>query len=297
MAKNFSGLGKGIDAIFLENTVKDNSDKGIVNIKLSQIEAKSNQPRKFFDETALETLSQSIAEHGVLQPILLREIVDGRYQIVAGERRYRAAKKAGFSEIPSIIIDADELQVSEIALIENIQRENLNPIEEATAYRSLGEQFGLTQEEISKKIGKSRSAIANTLRLLDLPEELLSFVAGGELSAGHARALLALDDPADMVLLANKIIEEGLSVRTTENAVKRFAKAKEEEEAAENEAKKPKIVNYARELELKMMENLGRRVKLSEKNGAKSVTLYYEDNEDLENLLKKICGDSFVENL
>lgn len=297
MAKNFSGLGKGIDAIFLENTVKDNSDKGIVNIKLSQIEAKSNQPRKFFDETALETLSQSIAEHGVLQPILLREIVDGRYQIVAGERRYRAAKKAGLSEIPSIIIDADELQVSEIALIENIQRENLNPIEEATAYRSLGEQFGLTQEEISKRIGKSRSAIANTLRLLDLPEELLSFVAGGELSAGHARALLALDDPADMVLLANKIIEEGLSVRTTENAVKRFAKAKEEEEAAENEAKKPKIVNYARELELKMMENLGRRVKLSEKNGAKSVTLYYEDNEDLENLLKKICGDSFVENL
>lgn len=297
MAKNFSGLGKGIDAIFLENTVKDNSDKGIVNIKLSQIEAKSNQPRKFFDETALETLSQSIAEHGVLQPILLREIVDGRYQIVAGERRYRAAKRAGLSEIPSIIIDADELQVSEIALIENIQRENLNPIEEATAYRSLGEQFGLTQEEISKKIGKSRSAIANTLRLLDLPEELLSFVAGGELSAGHARALLALDDPADMVLLANKIIEEGLSVRTTENAVKRFVKAKEEEEAAENEAKKPKIVNYARELELKMMENLGRRVKLSEKNGAKSVTLYYEDNEDLENLLKKICGDSFVENL
>lgn len=297
MAKNFSGLGKGIDAIFLENTVKDNSDKGIVNIKLSQIEAKSNQPRKFFDEAALETLSQSIAEHGVLQPILLREIVDGRYQIVAGERRYRAAKRAGLSEIPSIIIDADELQVSEIALIENIQRENLNPIEEATAYRSLGEQFGLTQEEISKKIGKSRSAIANTLRLLDLPEELLSFVAGGELSAGHARALLALDDPADMVLLANKIIEEGLSVRTTENAVKRFVKAKEEEEAAENEAKKPKIVNYARELELKMMENLGRRVKLSEKNGAKSVTLYYEDNEDLENLLKKICGDSFVENL
>lgn len=294
----FSGLGKGIDAIFLENTVTDDNNPGIVKLKLSNIEAKANQPRKNFDESSLSALADSIATHGLIQPIVVREIVNGRYQIVAGERRFRASKMAGLTEIPAIIIDADEMKTSQIALIENIQRENLNPLEEAMAYRSLAEQFDMTQEEISKQIGKSRSAIANMLRLLDLPEDLLSYVASGELTAGHARALLSLDDAADMIMLANKIIELQLSVRATEEAVKKFKKAKEAEHEAENApAKKPQVVDYVRELELKMMSALGRRVSISNTGKKKSVTLFYEDNDDLQNLLKAICGDKFTDEI
>ena len=296
MAK-FSGLGKGIDAIFLENTITDDANPGIIKIKLSNIEAKANQPRKNFDEASLAALADSIATHGLIQPIIVREIIDGRYQIVAGERRFRASKIAGLTEIPAIIIDADELKTSQIALIENIQRENLNPLEEAMAYRSLAEQFDMTQEEISKQIGKSRSAIANMLRLLDLPEDLLSYVASGELSAGHARALLSLDDAADMIMLANKIIELQLSVRATEEAVKKMKKAKAAEKDAETSAKKPMVVDYVRELELKMMSTLGRRVSISDTGKKKTVTLFYEDNDDLQNLLKAICGEKFVEEI
>ena len=297
MAK-YSGLGKGIDAIFLENALSDHNDNGVSKVRISQIEAKKNQPRKNFDGESLQALADSISTYGVLQPIILREIVDGRYQIIAGERRFRASKLAGLDEIPAIIIDADELKTSQIALIENIQRENLNPLEEAMAYRSLAEQFNMTQEEISKQIGKSRSAIANMLRLLDLPEELLSFVASGDLSAGHARAILGLEDPADMILLANKIIELQLSVRATEEAVKKINKSKEEEAKKEEETEPKKVnINYARELELKMMSALGRRVKISAVQGKKAVTLFYEDNQDLENLLRSLCGNDFVENL
>ncbi len=294
MAKKMSGLGRGIDAIFLENTIETASETDIHRLRLSQIETNSSQPRKNFDEASLQALADSITEHGVLQPILVREVVADRYQIIAGERRYRAAKLAGLAEIPSLIVDADEFKAAEIALIENIQRENLNPLEEAMGYRSLAEQFSLTQEEISKRIGKSRSAIANALRLLDLPDDLLSYVASGELSAGHAKALLGIKDEADMIIIANKVVAESLSVRATEDFVRKYNKNLEK--ALEEEEKDLPTVNYGRELEQRMMSHLGRRVKISTKEGKKSVTLFYEDNEDLEELLRRLCGDDFVEN-
>ena len=294
MAK-FSGLGKGIDAIFLENNIDESQKGSITNIPLTHIEVKTNQPRKYFDEDALRALSASIEQHGLIQPIVVRELANGRYQIIAGERRFRASKMAELSEIPAIIIDADEFKASQLALIENIQREDLNPLEEAMAYKSLAERFDMTQEEISAQVGKSRSAIANTLRLLDLPDELLSFVASRELSAGHARALLGLDDPADMILLANRVIEDELSVRATEAAVKKINQQRFDEE--ELTPPSEVVVDYTRELELRMMSTLGRRVKIKSKGAKKCVTLFYEDNEDLENLLKSICGDRFIDEI
>ena len=189
MKKKNAGLGRGLDAIFLENSLREReggSENQISLLPISIIDPKSDQPRKHFDKAALEELAASIRENGLLQPILVREHLGGRYQIIAGERRFRASKLASLSEIPAIVLDKSDRKVAEIALIENIQREDLNPLEEATAYRSLSEEYGLTQEELSERIGKSRSAIANMMRLLDLPDEVLTLVASREISAGHA---------------------------------------------------------------------------------------------------------------
>ena len=297
MAKKLSGLGRGIDAIFLENTMEESAPAGGVStLRLSQMEPKGNQPRKYFDTEALAQLAESISAHGVLQPILVRAVGDDRYQIIAGERRFRASKMAGLSEVPVIILDTTEEQTAQIALIENIQREDLNPIEEAAAYRSLAEEFHLTQEEISTRIGKSRSAIANAVRLLDLPEGVRALVVSGELSAGHARTLLGLRNPEDMVTLAAFVAERGLSVRMTEAEVRRRNKrlAAEENEVAEEPV--PQVVDYARELEHRLMATLGRRVKLDSKKGKGYISFYYEDNEDLENFLRGVCGKDFFEN-
>ena len=205
MAKK-GGLGRGLDSLFLDNSFDEVNKNAIEEIKISLIDPKSNQPRKYFDNEALAQLADSIAAHGVLQPIIVREITAGRYQIIAGERRWRASKLAGKTEIPCIIVDKDDLKAAQIALVENIQRENLNPLEEALAYRALAKEYEMTQEELSAQVGKSRSAIANSLRLLDLPEEVLPFVASGELSAGHARTLLGLKDRAMIEALAKKIV-------------------------------------------------------------------------------------------
>ena len=292
MSKRTSGLGRGIDNIFLENTIDDSAEKGTpVKIRLSLIEPKPGQPRKTFDNESLSQLADSIAAHGVIQPILLRELDFGRYQIIAGERRYRASKLAGLTEIPAIIIDSDEKKTAQLALVENIQRENLNPLEEALAYRSLADDWGMTQEEISREIGKSRSAIANSLRLLDLPEELRPLISSGELSAGHARTLLGLRDRAKIVSLAKHAVEAGLSVRALEEEVKRTNKR--DMRALEEAEKKPELVNYTVELEKRVMATLGRRVKINN-DKSKCVTLYFEDNEDLENLLRVLCGDGFI---
>lgn len=192
MAKK-SSLGRGIDSIFLDNAVGGalitDSDR-IYKLSLSSVEPRPDQPRKYFDEDALRQLADSVSAHGVLQPILVSETEPGRYAIIAGERRWRAAKLAGLSEIPAIVLDFDEMTAAEISLIENIQRENLNPYEEAEAYRALISQFSLTQEELSTRIGKSRSAIANSLRLLDLPDSVVPFVKNGEITAGHALSLI-----------------------------------------------------------------------------------------------------------
>jgi ParB family chromosome partitioning protein len=221
----------------------------------------------------------------------VREYADSRYQIIAGERRFRASKLAGLSEIPAIVLDRDDRKVAEIALIENIQREDLNPVEEAMAFRALIKEYDLTQEELSEKVGKSRSAIANTMRLLDLPEEILTMVASGELSAGHARTLLGVKDRDAMLILADKTIELDYSVRQLEEEVKRANKPKKPEPTEEPVP----MVDYYREMELRMMSHLGRKVKIEGKGRKKSITLFYEDNEDLDELLATICGKEFLE--
>lgn len=296
MAKKNSGLGRGLDAIFLENALSEqntNDEDRISHIKVSLIDPKSDQPRKYFDKEALEQLSDSIVENGLLQPILVRKYGDGRYQIIAGERRFRASKLAGLTEIPAIVLEKDDRKAAQIALIENIQREDLNPLEEAMAYKSLAEEYDMTQEELSIKVGKSRSAIANTLRLLDLPDEVLTLVASKELSAGHARTILGLKSRDDMLLLAQQAVEQDLSVRALEEAVKRMNKPKREE--TEEEVSSLPVVDYFRELELRVQSRLGRRVKIEGKGRKKTITLSYEDNEDLDEILALLCGKEFLE--
>ncbi len=290
--KKNSGLGRGLNAIFLENALNEEREQNenlVSHLKLSQIDPKGDQPRKYFDKEALEQLAASIMENGLLQPILVREYGDGRYQIIAGERRFRASKLAGLTEIPAIILERDDKKSAQIALIENVQREDLNPVEEALGYKSLADEYDMTQEEISVKVGKSRSAIANTLRLLDLPDEILTMVASGDLSAGHARTLLGVKSRENMVLLAERAFEAGLSVRQLEEEVKRVNKPPKPVKE-----KELPVVDYFRELELKVQSHLGRRVKIEEKGRKKTVTISYEDNEDLDELLKAICGEDFI---
>lgn len=292
MKKN-SGLGRGLDAIFLENSPvseKERLENTVSHIKLSLIDPRENQPRKNFDPDALESLALSIKNNGLFQPILVRENGAGRYQIIAGERRFRACKMADMNEIPAIILEKDDRKTAEIALVENLQRENLNPVEEAMAYRSLAEEYHMTQEELSEQIGKSRSAIANATRLLDLPDDVLGMVSRGELSAGHARTLLGLKNKEDILPLARRTAEAGLSVRQLEEEVRRANKprrAVEEEEA-------PVYVDYFREMELRMQSRLGRRVVINGKGRKKSITLFYEDNEDLDDLITTMCGKDFL---
>ncbi len=294
MARRSSGLGRGLDAIFLENTLEstNNKENTISTLKISLVDPKSDQPRKYFDKEALEELSDSIRENGLLQPILVREYGEGRYQIIAGERRFRACKLAGLTEIPAIVLDRDDRAAAQIALIENIQREDLNPLEEALAYKSLKDEYGMTQEELSERIGKSRSAVANSIRLLDLPDEILTMVAARELSAGHARTLLGVKDREDIILLAQFAAEQDLSVRQLEEQVKKINKKKKPTPEVEEEEP---FVDYFREMELKIQRQLGRKVKIADKGSKKTLTLFYEDNEDLDELLKLICGNDFLD--
>ena len=297
MAKKNSGLGRGLDAIFLDNALAEESRADgdrISHLKISLVDPKSDQPRKYFDKEALDQLADSIVENGLLQPILVREYGDGRYQIIAGERRFRASKLAGLTEIPAIVLEKDDRKAAQIALIENIQREDLNPIEEAMAYRSLAEEYDMTQEELSLKVGKSRSAIANMVRLLDLPDEVLTLVASRELSAGHARTILGLKNRDDMILLAQRAVEGDLSVRVLEEEVKRMNRAKPEVVAEEEPAP---LVDYFRELELRVQSHLGRKVKIEGRGRKKTLTLSYEDNEDLDELLALLCGREFLDEI
>ena len=294
MAKKNSGLGRGLDAIFLDNAITEevsHSEDKISHLKISMVDPKSDQPRKYFDKEALEQLADSIVENGLLQPILVREYGDGRYQIIAGERRFRASKIAGLTEIPAIVLDRDDRKTAQIALIENLQREDLNPLEEAMAYKSLAEEFDMTQEELSVKVGKSRSAIANTLRLLDLPDEVLTLVASKELSSGHARTILGLKNRDAMILLAQRAVEEDLSVRVLEEEVKRMNKPKK---AVKDEEEPLPLVDYFRELEVRMQSHLGRKVKIEGKGKRKTLSLSYEDNDDLDELIELICGKAFL---
>ena len=285
----------------LDDNLPEERKKGASMVRISCIEPRSDQPRKTFDREALEVLADSIATYGVLQPIIVRENTDaaGTYVIIAGERRWRAAKMAGLNEIPTVVFDGDDLRAAQVAMIENIQREDLNPVEEAFGYRDLIDRFGLTQDLVAKQVGKSRPAIANALRLLDLPEEILEMLRDGRLSAGHARALLGLSDADLMVVFAEKAIAGGLSVRDTENLVRR-ANERAAEAAGEEEEAAPTPASVMRKTQIRMLEKksmsmLGRKVKISMSGKKRAVELYYNDDEDLTALLTALCGEGLFE--
>ena len=296
MAKAPRGLGRGFYEIFDDNMPEAKKGSGEL-LRISDVEPRRDQPRKNFDREALETLADSIAAYGVLQPIIVRQSAsaDDTYEIIAGERRWRAAKMAGLSEIPAVILDGDELKAAQVALIENIQREDLNPVEEAMGYGALIERFGLTQDQVAKQVGKNRSTVTNMLRLLDLPDEVLEMLKAGEISAGHARALLGLEAEEDQMALANRIVERGMSVRDTEAAVKRI---QSEPDATEEKEEKvsSQIKLHMKELERRAMSTLGRKVRISRSSRKKVVELTYDNDEDLEALLLSLCGnDIFAE--
>lgn len=282
MAKKLGGLGKGLNAIFIENDSEDNN--GSVTLKISEIEPNRSQPRKEFDEKALSELAESISKHGLLQPLLVRPLPLGGYQIVAGERRYRACRMAGITEVPVIIRELGDTETMEIALIENLQREDLTPIEEALGYQVLIDEHGFSQEEVAQSVGKSRPAIANSLRLLKLPQSILDLVSDGKISAGHARVLLTLEDEKLMQELAEEIIKKDLSVRQVEKICKQKPKP-EKEEVPE---KKPSFYSM---VELALNESLGRKIKVSKNKGKQGGILqieFYSDEEltELSNKLK-----------
>lgn len=285
--KKTRGLGKGLDSIFIDNSTEGESNSPTM-LRISEIEPRKGQPRKSFDQESLANLADSISAHGIIQPITVRPQSNGFYQIIAGERRWRAAKMAGLKEVPVLIMDADDQKTSELALIENVQRQDLNPIEEAQGYKTLIEEYGLTQENLSKRVGKSRSAIANSIRLLDLPESVISMVSQGVLSAGHAKALLGLTSKADIPYAADMVVNRGLSVRQTETLVRNINKSNLLEE--ESEDVQEIQVDYIASLEKRVTERLGRRVKISNKGKTKKVELYFEDDTDLEAIIEKLCG-------
>ena len=290
MAKK-NALGRDFYSLLDDNMIETKAEAK-TTMKISRISPRGDQPRKKFDENALQVLADSIAIHGVIQPIVVREVsmLDDTYEIIAGERRWRAAKMAGLDEIPAVIMTGDDLKVAEVALIENVQRKDLNPIEEALAYKTLIERFGLKQEEVAKQAGKSRSAVANMLRLLELPNEVLELVQDEKLSMGHARAILGLAKEEKMLPLAQMTVDKELSVREVEALVRKYNTVSEEmPEVVEDNAAMQRRV-YMKELEDKARTRLGRKVKIVETPKKKTLELTFEDDADLENLLKSIVG-------
>ncbi len=288
MAKpKLTGLGRGLDAILVDSDYT--SGDSITSVRINDVEPNREQPRKQFSQEELEALSDSIVKYGVISPITVRRVGE-RYVIIAGERRWRAARMAGLSEIPVIIISADDKKAAEIALVENIQRSDLNPVEEAQAYAALIDQYGLTQEEVAEQIGKSRSSVTNSLRLLDLPDAVLSMLAAGKLSSGHAKVLLGIKDGEKLKTAAEKVAELELSVRETEKLVKSLlAEPKPEKELP--------AIDYTKALETSVQQKLGRTVKIKQNSAKSSITIGFSDNNDLETVLRLLCGDEFVNSL
>ena len=293
------GLGRGLDALYEDNSAAfpdEKAEDGIKMVRVSAIEPNRGQPRKEFDSESLSELADSIREHGVLQPLLVRRLPgasleDESYQLVAGERRWRAARMAGLSEVPVVVREMSEAEVLEFALIENLQREDLNPLEEAGGYQELIDTFGLTQEEVARKVGRSRSAVANALRVLKLPQELHPYLRDGDLTAGHAKALLTVKDRGKMLKLAEITIEQGLSVREVERRAARLNEASEEADLV------PIIHDhFYKEMQLAMQNELGRRVRINPKYGDNGGTLQinYFSKEDLQaiaQVLGQITGE------
>ena len=281
------GLGKGLEALFEDNNTAV-SASGVELIKISEIEPNKNQPRRDFDQTALEQLADSIREHGIIQPLVLRPLTAGGYQIVAGERRYRASRMAGLNEVPAVIKELTDTETMEIALIENLQREDLNPVEEALGYQELMEKYDFTQDAVSKSVGKSRPAIANSLRLLNLPEEVLDMVRDGSLSSGHARAILSLEEPEQMVSLAKRVADEGLNVRAVEKLVKKSSEKQKEEKPADFVAKD----KYFSEMQLALTTALGRKIAIEKGRKKSKLVIEFYDETDLKEIAQKLTGQN-----
>ena len=282
MGKKFT-LGKGLSALIPEDIEESvQSEDGKILVSLNKIKNDNNQPRKAFDSDKIAELTESIKTHGIIQPLILRKSEDDCYVIVAGERRWRAAKMAGLKEVPAIIMDLSEKDVLEISLIENIQRQDLNPIEEALAYRKLLTEFKLTQEELSKRIGKSRTAITNTMRLLNLDSRVQQYIIEGIITEGHGRALLSIKDEELQYELSQKIIDENLSVRELERLVKKIAEAegKAKEEKSNNE-----LNPYYKEIKNQLQNYFGTKVNLSNKNNRGKIEIEYYSEDDLQRIL------------
>lgn len=283
------GLGKGLDALFMDNNA---GDGGTMNIRIAEIEPNRDQPRRHFDEAALAELADSIQQHGVLQPLVVRPLLGGGYQIIAGERRWRASRMAGLSEVPAIVRELTDAEVMEIALIENLQREDLNIMEEAAGYQVLIEQHGMTQDQVAARVGKSRPSVANALRLLNLPEEVADMVREGRLSAGHARALLSIMDPELQRQIARRAAEGMVTVREIERIGKSSRKQEKTEAtsapeiAALEEAKARD--SYYKEVELALSQELGRKTSILLAKGKGLLQFEFYSKEDLENLVRML---------
>ena len=280
MAKKMSGLGKGLGALMLENSTQEMLTEN--ELPINEIIPNRDQPRKTFDEAALEELAESIEQHGVLQPLLVRPIPSGEYQLVAGERRWRACRMAGLNKVPVVIKELTDTETMEIAIIENLQREDLNPIEEAEGLQALIDKCGYTQEEVAASVGKSRPAIANSLRLLRLPQEVRDMTKNGEISAGHARALLAFDNDAMMLEAAKNIVSKKMTVRDVE----RLAKIKETNEPRRRRTRRRD--SFYDEVELSLSETLGRKVKVYTGRGSGTLEIEFYSQEDLKTLANKL---------
>ncbi len=280
MAVKKGGLGRGLDALFNENSTENG---GVINVNLNDIEPNREQPRKDFDEDALSELAESIAEHGLIQPIVVKPETNGRYSIIAGERRWRACRMAGLYEVPVVIKDVDSRELMELALIENLQREDLNAVEEALGYRSLIDAFGLTQEEVAKRMGKSRTAVTNALRLLNLTDEELQALRIGAISAGHARALLSVED-ADLRKQMLDLATNGASVRELERLAAKSKKGKATPPATQT---KPKFYS---EVELSLKNELHRKVNITPAgNGKGKITIEFFSDEELSDFAKRLA--------
>lgn len=280
MANKKSGLGKGLDKLFLENSVDEMVATNV--LPLSEIVPNKEQPRKTFDEGALQELADSITQHGVLQPLLVRPLPEGGYQLVAGERRWRASRLAGLKEVPVVVKDLSDVETMEIAIIENLQREDLNPIEEAEGLQALIDRCGFTQDEVATSVGKSRPAIANSLRLLKLPPEVRDMTREGVISAGHARALLAFDNEAMIYEAAKQIVQQKLTVRDVE----RLAKMKEKSAPVVKHAKRRDA--FYDEVELSLSEALGRKVRVLNGRGKGTLEIEFYSMEDLKDIANRL---------
>ena len=293
MATKRKGLGRGLDALLADNKTDDSKSGGVLMLRTADIEPNPKQARRVFDREALDELAESIRLHGLLQPIAVRPKENGFYEIIAGERRWRACKIAGLTEVPVRVKDVTGQNAAELSLIENLQREDLNPVEEANGYKALTEGYGLTQEQAAERVGKSRVAVTNAMRILKLPDEVLQMVENGELSGGHARALLPLCTALDEKRLAEKaayVRDSGLSVRETEKYVKLLLSEKPAAKSA------PVLDSYYKSLEHKVSSSMGRHVAINRNaRGGGKVLLSYSGTEDLETLLKALCGNSIFD--